>query len=1027
MPDQNHLIIGLGGTGGNIIRSFRKTVYEAYGSDLAPDVNLRYLFVDTSPELMDPEDPSWKILGHSVQLPRRSQLQISGINLKDVVSNLNQYPSLKPWLGNRDDWNDILNTIDAAKTFGAQKRRLGRFLFATNAGSYRERVTEFVLEMQQDKSRGFNPGTGTTFHVCCGLAGGTGSGSVIDAICQIRAAFPDPQYRIIVYALLPERNPEGKRAGPNYHANGYAALVELNALSVGCWSPHDILSTDGARLKLQDPFNCCYLFNDENEANVAVSIGELPDIVASFLFQKIVQVPQIHWGQGANTVLRQETFELGAQAKEMEKSARGTPRRSRSFFSFGVKQIAYPEVEIREYLTYSFALQAVRQLLYNRWVDGEGFTDEPVNQSYHEYVRSDENLGRWYLKDERLTLSVGILPSEISNKKWKPIADFWKALVPNYVTHVLDQHKDNVVKMLSELTNLCETAYLEQYRGSGVQAFYEIKRKEMADHIRELRGRIEAELFSDWRSGARSMHDIDRLVVALIESLDERLGVIDTQISKLGEESEPHKTTEAKIAENRKQWAKLGPLSTFFGKHKNLLNAQAEALIVRYTSKTRLEGYRFSRDLIKRLIQDLNVLSSDITRCKRLISEAGGAFKTATECRLNDRGTEDIGKAMVRQYRPSDVRTFVRRMICDSTIQRKQTSVVRDQLIKLLGDRQTFANFEGRITQGVLEDTLSASCKDSAVAAHSDVVALNPELGRILDVSLIDLLRREYDSNEQALKQYTRNIMNMAKNYLKLADSQKQLVGPGIPASNDPKNAICVTFITIIAPEAPEAVAFRDRFCDALRGATSNGIPVVVTNESRPQEITIVSITSVFPARFVAVVEYLKQEYERRLHSSNAKRAFLELHSEGESYRLSDGQELYDLYAETYKPEDVLPWMMLAQTLGIVKQGKDYETGRDRVELLIVNKDGLADKVVLGADVTSVLSNADPSSVEELENQVQIAIKGDYLRVEKRNELAATLLQRVRSTGDAVSVDAPRYKQEVAAYSVIRKILELGD
>jgi len=323
--------------------------------------------------------------------------------------------------------------------------------------------------------------------------------------------------------------------------------------------------------------------------------------------------------------------------------------------------------------------------------------------------------------------------------------------------------------------------------------------------------------------------------------------------------------------------------------------------------------------------------------------------------------------------------------------------------------------------------TLSASCKDSAVAAHSDVVALNPELGRILDVSLIDLLRREYDSNEQALKQYTRNIMNMAKNYLKLADSQKQLVGPGIPASNDPKNAICVTFITIIAPEAPEAVAFRDRFCDALRGATSNGIPVVVTNESRPQEITIVSITSVFPARFVAVVEYLKQEYERRLHSSNAKRAFLELHSEGESYRLSDGQELYDLYAETYKPEDVLPWMMLAQTLGIVKQGKDYETGRDRVELLIVNKDGLADKVVLGADVTSVLSNADPSSVEELENQVQIAIKGDYLRVEKRNELAATLLQRVRSTGDAVSVDAPRYKQEVAAYSVIRKILELGD
>jgi hypothetical protein len=63
--------------------------------------------------------------------------------------------------------------------------------------------------------------------------------------------------------------------------------------------------------------------------------------------------------------------------------------------------------------------------------------------------------------------------------------------------------------------------------------------------------------------------------------------------------------------------------------------------------------------------------------------------------------------------------------------------------------------------------------------------------------------------------------------------------------------------------------------------------------------------------------------------------------------------------------------------------------------------------------------------MEELQTQVQTALRGDYLRVEKRNELAAVLLQRVRSTGDALSVDAPRYKEEVAAYSVIRKVLEL--
>ena len=286
----NHLIIGLGGTGGNIIRSFRKTVYQAYGSDVAPNVNIRYLYVDSDQSMTQPNDPSWNILGHSVQLSVRSQLPITGLNLKEVIENLNHYPNLKPWLGDRSNWTDILNSADASKVVAGQKRRLGRFLFAVNASRFREKITQFVPEMEQDRSGEFTPGVGAIFHVCCGLAGGTGSGTLLDAICQIRAAYPDPLYRIIIYAQLPERNPEANRSGPNYHANGYAALLELNALEVGAWTPHDVLSSDGHRIKIQDPFNCCYLFSDENEADVAVSLRELPDIVSSFLFQKIVQL-----------------------------------------------------------------------------------------------------------------------------------------------------------------------------------------------------------------------------------------------------------------------------------------------------------------------------------------------------------------------------------------------------------------------------------------------------------------------------------------------------------------------------------------------------------------------------------------------------------------------------------------------------------------------------------------------------------------------------------------------------------------
>ncbi len=47
-------------------------------------------------------------------------------------------------------------------------------------------------------------------------------------------------FRIVVYALLPEEIPNQHWDTGNYHANGYAALQELNALSVSQLKPHNV-------------------------------------------------------------------------------------------------------------------------------------------------------------------------------------------------------------------------------------------------------------------------------------------------------------------------------------------------------------------------------------------------------------------------------------------------------------------------------------------------------------------------------------------------------------------------------------------------------------------------------------------------------------------------------------------------------------------------------------------------------------------------------------------------------------------
>ena len=89
----NHLIIGLGGTGGKIIRALRKTLFQEFHGGSMQGVDIGYLYVDSSSEMMSVDDPNWKTLDTSVQLPKASQLLITDANLTSRLDNLDSYPA----------------------------------------------------------------------------------------------------------------------------------------------------------------------------------------------------------------------------------------------------------------------------------------------------------------------------------------------------------------------------------------------------------------------------------------------------------------------------------------------------------------------------------------------------------------------------------------------------------------------------------------------------------------------------------------------------------------------------------------------------------------------------------------------------------------------------------------------------------------------------------------------------------------------------------------------------------------------
>ncbi|MGO8671769.1 MAG: tubulin-like doman-containing protein [Capsulimonadaceae bacterium] len=976
---KNHVIIGLGGTGGKIIRAFRKTIYQEFRQVDPPDVNLGYLYVDSSDEMMNPQDATWRILGRSVQLGNASQLLITDANLQSRLENINNYPGIKDWIGSQEEWSNILRSI-VGVTLGGQKRRLGRFLFACKADQFKQQLRNQVREVQ---TKGEIP---ITFHICVGLAGGTGSGSIVDAIAQIRDTYPDAKtYKVIVYALLPDRYPKPNWDTGNYHANGYAALMELNALSVGAYRPHDVTGVKG-RLEMIDPFNGCYVFSNENENGLFVDVeSDIPNIVANFLYQKLIAVRNVAW----DTLRRMESAENGDGTPEMAPDAR-QGERSKRFLTFGIKRLAIPEEEIREYLTYSFARQASLQLQFNNWSDALSFADEPRNQSYTEYVKQSDVLNRWLISDDHLRLSVGILQDEIKNPRWQPINQTWNDILPHFKSFIRENYASNAKVWLDELQKLCEKRYGQEYRELGVQRFYETKEGDRKDHLREIILRISKDLIEDWRNGVKSMQDIRRLLDALSADLGARLLTIDDKIvvSQRNDEA-----CGQKVLKNLNEWAHMNLLVAALGKRDQLFDAQAATLQELYTYRTNTVAWKFGKALLQSLIGEITSLQSDVDVAAQMIAGATETFNKALGERLTDQGQSDLRQQLVKFYDPDAVKTFTRAMVKDKDQQIKQTKAFRDELLSQLGDSPTFSTFNQRITRERFLQLLETKSEESAKTAHDIMATESKDRGRLLGDSIIEKLYAQFGGNLDAVNKYVRDLVGLAGNYVAFKSEEISKTGEGIPAGVPTK----ITNFTVIMPLSATRPDFYNTLRDAFKASSTVSMDFIPSpqtpSEVKPNEITLVSVTNLFPLRYLDQTSFLKEKYDTRLGGTNTARARLEIHGEG------DGTQFPPIYVPTMSQvkDQGLPYVMIAVATNLITPSKNPATGASAYVLITKDADGLDnDPVYLGADLVDSVNKLDSTTARIVTKATTDLLAGpDYTTADQRVEVQKNVVAMV--------------------------------
>ncbi len=858
----NHLLIGLGGTGGKVLREFRKKVYEEFHSNEPTNGTcINYLYVDSSEDDLNSRE-GWKVMGKYVHLNETQKVSIHGLDM-NMFQNLSRYPGIKCFLnsGDIDLMTSKLGPLVTAG-IGGQCRRLGRTLFANNLANrdgsdFMSRLKQAVQAMQSQTND-----QRVTFHICAGLAGGTGSGSIVDTIAQIRQVYRPqpggPQYEVYLYLYVPEIDvANASHDSGFYQANGYAALSELNAMSVGAYHPYDVTGTmdnfTGQVRRLCegiDPFDAAFLYSNVDEAGKTLNLAkDLPASVADFIFQKTVL------SAGTGKMARLDGCENDGAGPEYDST--GTATRSRRFMTFGIRHIEYPEAEIEECVTYNYARSAARQLTFNFWQDGIGYGErsiEEIGTGYKDEIKNTNNRCKLMLSNEYLTLDKAIIEPPAS-KRWQGIDITWWQCTQAFADEVMNgEDKKN---WFAAFTDLVKDYYENQFRTHGVKKFFEIQMGERLGYAKHIRRHIEKLLLEQWYFDEKSLLEIEKYTRILIEDCASRLASFKEQTEV--QENEMKEQT-AKIKTINDEWNHIGWLrDTITGASKKVMGQYKTALCNYYTAATRVTAYAFAHALMQEIINELSRMLEGILAYKEMLGQILKEVALEADSKCNEQ-TDADQQQNERKYDPERVHDFVKQCIANQDSQVDNARAIRDRLVQNLGEEgeKSFVNMLQMTDLSATTDVIYEVCNKNAKDAMENA-AKNDSLSMMVGVNILEKLKQEYNSEER-LEQLCRSWVQSAKCYLQFnSEEQNKKLGNACDGMS--------RVLLLRLPLFPEdKTGFRDKLIRMMQLVAPGFNPTMdVSVCDKKNEIVIVSFAAGFPLRYVANVKVLKQHYYRMI------------------------------------------------------------------------------------------------------------------------------------------------------------------
>ena len=991
----NHLIIGLGGTGGKILREMRKRIYEEF-RDNTPTGKLRieYLYVDSSPADLN-DKSEWKTMGGSVHLLPAQKISINGIGA-NVLNNLHQYPGIEAFINPED--RELLKDIGGliSTGIGGQRRRLGRLLFANNVATKNQ---DNFIERLANAVQRLNDGGDQecVFHVCAGLAGGTGSGSIVDTIAQIRKKYGPrhgvgDKFKLLLYLYVPEMIVvDSSHDSGFYKANGYAALTELNAMSVGAYLPVDVTGAKDESgevkrlLKNINAFEGAYLFSNVNENGKQLKIGtELPAAVADFLFQKVVTAEMSSQGK----MDRLMTCENDGGEPECNLS--GDPIHSRKFLTFGIKRVEYPETEVEEYVAYSFAKQAARQMKYNIWRDGIGFDEctlEEIGMGYASEIKNKATLENLLLSINYLTLQKPLVENA-NNKNWQNIASGWEG-VTQFFADDAQADKDKT-RWLATFTQLCEDYYNRDFRGEGVKNFYRTQRKEKKAYAAFIRRHIEEKLFNDWVGGQKSILEIVKYVSELISNSEARINEFKEIIA--AKECEINEDILPQLSSINNEWSNIGWIKDVLTKASGkIFSAYKNAKCDFYTVTTEIEGYRYAVELLQTVIDELASLLKNSEELGLLLTAVASTVEEQVDakCKVETENKNNDGK-IVKKYDPEQIREITKRFTTDGEMQSNNARQIRQDLKALLGEdgKRSFSALLERMDLSVASNIIVNSCLNNAITAMNNVAA-SDATQKMLNVNILEKIKQEYNTDER-LESFVNDIINSSQCYLQFNSEEMSKILPGKDSATP-----MMKMLQLSLPEYNDSSDFREKFINMFTKCCPGFKASDVSLNYKPNQIVVVAAASGFPIRYLANAANLKEAYDEKLIGSSGPLNKMVMHTESFAVPLPP---LFEK-SKTDKEKEIIPKVLLAFAMGIVVDKTNPVTGLTQKAIGFEDRFGnIGNWVMLGNNVIQAVEKLVVSEVEagKIAALVDEKLKTDYVHIDNIKALTraiGTILQ----------------------------------